>query len=177
MPYSRTAPIGRLCAALLGAALLGGCASMPEGLRGDYPGPATPVRAEPEDIGTAVRWGGRLLEVQPQQERTCFEILSRPLNDVGRPIDKGVGAGHRFLACRRGFVDPAGYSKNADITVVGRLADFETRSIGDYEYRYPVVRFDAAHIWEPRPELDRRPVYPPPWWYDPYWRFRPWYYY
>ena len=140
-----TAAVGRRCALLVAAALLGGCASTPEGLRGEYPGPSSPARAEPEDIGTEVRWGGRLLAVEPQRGRTCFEILSRELNDIARPrTDDGRGPGYRFLACRKGFIDPAGFEDDADITVAGRLTGFETRSIGEYDYRFPVVEYGAA---------------------------------
>lgn len=157
------------------ALALGACASIPEDLAGDYPGPA-PDAASPEDVGSDVRWGGRLLGITPEADRSCFEILSRPLTDYARPVREDTQWGRRFLACRSGFVDPAAYPVDSDITVVGTISGFETRPVGEYDYRYPVVRLRAAHVWPKRSELDPDPLPPPRWWYDdrywygyPYW--------
>lgn len=162
----------RAITALVLSAALSGCAGTPEELRGGYGGPA-PAGATEDDIGTAVRWGGRLLEVQPQRDRTCFEILSRELNDVARPAESSTRSGRRFLACRDGFADPASWPADSDITVVGEISGFETRPIGEYDYRYPVLRLDAAHIWPERRTVDPAPMPPPRWWYDPYWHYFP----
>ncbi len=107
---------------------------------------------------------------------TCFEILARELDDVARPVESSTRPGRRFLACRDGFADPASYPADSDITVVGEITDFETRPIGDYDYRYPVLRLDAAHVWPERRTVDPSPLPPPRWWYDPYWRYSPYYY-
>lgn len=149
---------------------LSGCASTPDPLVGTYPGPE-PTAAEKADIGSAVRWGGRLLAVQPQRDRTCFEVLSRPLNDIARPVESNAKPGRRFLACRDGFADPASYPADADVTVVGEISGFETRPIGDYDYRYPVIRLGNVHVWPERQTVDPDPLPPPRWWYDPYWRY------
>lgn len=149
------------CTALL-AALAGACASTPPALRGDYPGPA-PAAADDADRGARVRWGGRVLEVHPEAERTCLEILSLPLDGRARP-DVGAAPGRRFLACRDGFVEPAAFPRERHVTVTGTLERFVTRAIGGYDYRYPVVRADVLHLW-PRP-LEPRPY--PPWAYDPW---------
>lgn len=162
-----------MTALVLGAAL-SGCASTPDELRGGYTGPE-PAEATDDDIGTAVRWGGRLLAVQPQRDRTCFEILARQLDDAARPIESSSRPGRRFLACRDGFDDPAAWPADSDITVVGEISGFETRPIGDYDYRYPVLRLDAAHLWPERRTVDPSPMPPPRWWYDPYWRYSPYY--
>lgn len=162
----------KLCAIttlVLGTALAG-CASTPDELRGDYTGPA-PAQASEEDLGTAVRWGGRLLEVQPQRDRTCFEILARELDARARPVEKRAQPGRRFLACREGFDDPASWPADSDITVIGGISAFETRPIGEYEYRYPVLQLNAAHLWPERQTVDPSPLPAPRWWYDPYWRY------
>lgn len=166
---SRMRSLHAITVLVLGTALVG-CASTPEELRGGYTGPA-PARASEEDIGTAVRWGGRLLEVQPQRDRTCFEILARELDDVARPVANGTQPGRRFLACRDGFDDPAAWPADSDITVVGDISGFETRPIGAYDYRYPVLKLDAAHLWPEPQTVDPRPLPPPRWWYDPYWHY------
>lgn len=154
-------------ATVLLAALLGACASTPEALRGTFR-PLDPAAATEGDIGAAVRWGGTLLEVRPEQQRTCFEILSRPLSDTGRP-DADAAPERRFLACREGFSDPAAFPAERLVTVAGDLTEFRTRPIGEYDYRFPVVAARAIHLW-PEP-VEREAYPPPPWWYDPYYPY------
>lgn len=144
------------------AVLATSCASTPPDLRGDFPGPAAAAAGE-GDLGGRVRWGGRLLQVRPEAEHTCFEILALELDDHARP-DTGDAPGRRFLACRDGFVDPAAYPAQRLVTVTGTLEEFVTRPIGAYDYRYPVVRIETIHLW-PRPVQPRR---------YPYWRYDPW---
>lgn len=148
------------------ALTLGGCASTPETLQGEFADLA-PADAGESDIGATVRWGGQLLAVEPEPERTCFEVLSRPLNKAARPQNETPGTGRRFLACSDGFIDPAAYPADRDVTLVGELTGFETRAIGGYDYDYPVLALDTVHIWAKRPELDAG-AYPHGWWYGPY---------
>lgn len=149
------------------AMLASGCAAPPKALRGEFsalrPGTATEA-----DVSAPVRWGGRILEVQPERDRSCFEILSLPLGPNARP-DTDASYGRRFLACRPDFVDPAAYPEERLLTVTGELTAFERREIGEYAYRYPVVQIRASHLWprvRPREAPYPRPM--SPWWYDPY---------
>lgn len=154
-----------------GLPVLAGCATVPEPLRGEYD-PATPDLASEEHIGQPVRWGGRLLDVRPEREQTCFEILSLPLDRTARPVRDAV-PGQRFIACHDGFSDPAAWNRHRLITVTGILRDFETRPIGDFDYRFPVVETDALHAWaEPIPHPSYYHPYDPYWRNDPFWH--PW---
>ena len=58
--------------------LLSACTTIPEQLNGDY-GPLVPKDASEKNLETAVRWGGAILETRPENDYTCFEILSREL--------------------------------------------------------------------------------------------------
>lgn len=160
----------RLLAVAGGAVLLGGCASTPESLQGEFSS-LEPTTATTADTGERVRWGGRLLEVRPEREQTCFEILSQPLGSNARP-DTSAGAGRRFLACRDGFADPAAYPAERSVTVTGVLSGFTTRAIGEYEYRFPRVEAESIHLW---PEPRQYESYPMPWWHDPYYPWGPGY--
>jgi len=134
--------------------------------------------------GARVRWGGTIVTVRPESSETCFEVVSRPLDVQARPRLTDDSGG-RFLACAPGFYDPAVYAADRDLTVVGRLAPPVERSIGDYPYRYPVVRAEAVYLW-PEPEYD--PAYRggvsvgwyywdyPYYWGGPYWWGGPHYY-
>ncbi|MEX1080411.1 MAG: Slp family lipoprotein [Halofilum sp. (in: g-proteobacteria)] len=144
-----------------------GCAGPPKALEGEFSALRPEVATE-SDIGTHVRWGGRLVKVDPERERTCFEILSLPLGNNARP-DGDAHPARRFLACRDGFADPAAYPRERLVTITGELIGFTTREIGEYEYHYPIVRARATHLW-PRPQPQAAP-YPVmrPWGYDPFW--------
>jgi outer membrane lipoprotein len=72
---------------------------------------------------------------------------------AGRTPARPVAALPRFHRCVFGFYDPAVYAADRDLTVVGRLVPPVKREIGEYRYRYPVVRADAVYLW-PEPEYD-----------------------
>ena len=145
------------------AAILGGCASTPAVLEGNY-ATLTPADADNADLGTRVRWGGHLLEVRPEAERTCFEILSHPLGATARPRPDAP-AGRRFIACRAGFSDPAAFPTERLVTVTGTIDDFTRRPIGGYVYRFPLLAADTVYLWAE--SLPPRPYAGPPlWWHD-----------
>ena len=86
--------------------------------------------------------------------------------------DRSAG---RFIAVIDGFLDPALYAEDREITVSGVVEDAVTRKIGDYDYTFPRVRVNNYLLWPPRPEYDPR-TYPPPWYYDPWYPGYPYYY-
>jgi len=143
-------------AAVLGV-LLAGCATPPDKLRGDFPDLA-PGEVETEDTATTVRWGGAVLAVAPEAERTCIQILGQPLDARGRPRENASG-GHRFLACRDSFIEPAAYPQGRSVTVVGRLTGFEKRPVGDYDYRFPVIALNTIHLWPQAVDTSYRSSY------------------
>lgn len=159
--------------------LLGGCASyVPEAIRKAPPGPTATVqevRADPERfVGTQVRWGGTIAQVQNRKDGTWIQVVARDLANDGRPRadDRSMG---RFVATFDRFLDPMVYSQGRSITVVGTLGEVATISIGDYPYRFPVVKVQQHYLWEPLREVER--IYgPSPWYYDP-WYYDPWYRY
>ncbi len=156
---------------ILYAALLAGCASQaPKAIRTEPPGSPTvaQVRADPQRwMGAQVRWGGTIASVENKGQETWVEVVSRDLWDEGRPMDNDRTGG-RFLARIPGFLDPAIYAKERQLTVAGTVAGSLTRPIGQYPYRFPVVRADASYLWEPLPP-------PRPWYHDPFWYDDPWY--
>jgi outer membrane lipoprotein len=150
---------------------LAGCASAPKPLRGEF-APLQPVDASAtQRLGDTVRWGGTLVAVTPSREETCFEVLGRDLGDSARPRRADDTSSGRFLACRSGFYDPAIFAPDREVTVTGRVAGFETRRIGEYDYTYPRVAADVVYLWPERREDDYYyhadpfwPSYRPFWW-------------
>ena len=150
--------------ALAAIALLAACASQPLPLQGEYAALSPRDAAETDATGSPVRWGGRIVQVEPREGSTCFEMASTRLDHYGRPYWAGDDTGGRFIACRAGFHDPAVFAVNREVTFTGRLAGHESRSIGGHSYRFPLVDADVAYLW---PRRDRNLVSRPapwPWW-------------
>lgn len=147
------------------AALLAGCVSQPQPLQGAF-AQITPRDAITTDsTGAMVRWGGRIVAVEPETNRTCFEMISTRLGNTGRPYWASDDVGGRFIACRTGFYDPALFERNREVTFTGRIAGYENRRIGQYDYRFPRVEADVVYLWPVRERVDvvTRPA-PWPWW-------------
>lgn len=156
----------RLSTAVLAAGLLSGCATLAPPLRGEV----SPLRADDAaasvDLGARVRWGGVLVRTEPQQARTCFEVLSLRLDPAGRPVRDTDEAHGRFVACRAGFYDPALFAEGREVSFVGRIDGVELRSIGDYDARLPRVEAEVVLLWPRRQQVEVRrvPAAPWPWW-------------
>lgn len=147
------------------AAIASGCATQPRPLQGEY-AQITPRQAVERDAtGAVVRWGGRIVDVEPQPNRTCFHMISTRLDAYGRPYWASDDVGGRFVACRTGFYDPAVFEKNREVTFTGRVDGYENRRIGQYDYRLPRVNADVVYLWPVRERVDvvTRPA-PWPWW-------------
>lgn len=155
------------------ATLSTGCASpIPELIRTPIPG-QTDIRTVRHDVarfvGSRVRWGGTIAAVENQPNESLIEVVGRPLQRDGRPRVTDATGG-RFLARVAGFLDPAIYAKGRQFTVTGVVDGAVSRPIGEYPYRYPVVRAQAYYLWEPEPVLA---PYPYPYYYGPPW-YDPW---
>ena len=133
--------------------------------------PVAEVRTDPTRfIGTEVRWGGVITQVENKAKETWVEIVSRPLTRSGQPRESG-GSGGRFIASFQGFFDPVVYKKGMQLTVLGSITGQTKRSIGEHDYSFPLVSATASYLW---PELQEPAYYdyPPFWWY-----YDPWPYY
>lgn len=152
---------------------LASCASqIPESIRTAPSGsPAlSEIRAEPETfVDNRVRLGGTIASVTNLPDNTRLEIVSRSLQDNGRPVDSDQSDG-RFIAQAEQFLDPAIYESGREVTVTGTLTGQEIGKIGEHHYTYPVVAADTVYLWEPLPE---RVYNYDPFLYSPY--YDPWY--
>jgi outer membrane lipoprotein len=143
------------------ALCLSACVSAPKALQGQFSTLTPEQSAQREASGELVRWGGRIVSVEPGRQNSCFEIVAAPLTDGSRPrvLDKSLG---RFIACRAGFYDPEVFKAGRDITITGRIEGFESRKVGDYDYRYPKIAADVVYLWPERRDVDvivERPVF------------------
>ncbi|HUH90044.1 MAG TPA: Slp family lipoprotein [Lysobacter sp.] len=155
----------RLAVLALAAVLLAACASQPKPLQGEFAQISPHDASSIDRTGALVRWGGRIVQVEPHPNRTCFEMISTRLNAYGRPYWATDDVGGRFIACRDGFYDPALFQTNREVTFTGRIDGYENRRIGGYDYRFPRVSADVVYLWPVRERVDviTRPS-PWPWW-------------
>jgi len=158
--------------ALVASALLSACVSQPKPLQGTYTDTTPESAMRSDSIGAAVRWGGRIVKVEPGAESTCFEMISAPVGSGGRPATVRDQSNGRFLACRSGFYDPAVFEPNREVTFIGRIEGYENRRIGEYDYRLPKLAADVVYLWPKRENTTV--VYPAvPYYYHPYYGFYP----
>jgi len=144
--------------------LFSACTTIPEQLKGEYDS-LIPENASEKNLETSVRWGGVILETRPENNFTCFEILSKKLEKSMRP-ENADQSGGRFIACKPGFYDPEVFEKGREVTVTGKLIHMDIRKIVEYDYHFPVVDIEFMSLWPER----RNPAY-----YDYYGMHRPYY--
>lgn len=128
--------------------VLAGCTTIPAPLEGEY-SDFLPEQAVERSVGAEVRWGGTVVETRPQSNETCVEVLARELDRSYRPTLSDSTHG-RFLACREVFLDPEVFVNGREVTIVGRISDFETGSIGEFSYNYPRVNAESIYLWPER---------------------------
>ncbi len=122
--------------------------------------------------GRKVRWGGSIEQLENQAQETWLEIVERPLDGSGRPRESDRSGG-RFIARVAGFLDPVIYARGRDITLTGIVDGDSSRKIGEFDYRYVVVKTASAHLWPlliPAPTMYYDPFWHDPWY--PYWPHR-----
>jgi outer membrane lipoprotein len=175
---SRLYPI---CMGLL--LLLTGCqSSIPLEIRQSLPGSPDLAQVRGGGIesfqGARVRWGGVIVLVENKADETWVEVAARELGSYGRPAVGDISPG-RFIARVEGFLDPAVYRADRQLTVYGVVESAYNRAIGERPYSYPVIKVERLYLW---PEYLRQNYYYPPLfpYYDPFYYyprrfFRPYY--
>lgn len=146
---------------------LGGCATIPQPLAGDF-AEFQPDQATERSVGARVRWGGHIVNTRPGEDETCVEILARDLDRNLRPHDGDHNYG-RFLACRSGFQDPAVFTQGRELTVTGVIEGFSDGQIGEFAYRYPRLDAHTLYLWPIRPDVVT--YYHPSPFFDPWWPY------
>lgn len=154
---------------VLGLMLLGlsACTTVPEQLKGNFSN-ITPETTRNSDLQTRVRWGGVILETRPEDDHTCFEILSKRLTSSMRPSTEDQTEG-RFVACRPGFYDPEVFEKGREVTTTGEIIHIDVRKVGEFDYQFPVVDIDFISLWPKPIEVSPYNYYGPYQAY--YWRY------
>lgn len=163
---------------LIIVSLLIGCAIQPPAPIARVPAGNVSLTEVRSDIGrfkgTEVRWGGEISRVENRVNQTWIEVVARDLMKNGQPQAEGRSGG-RFIASFKGFADPMVYQVGMQLTVLGTIEGDSRRTIGDYEYVFPVVSVTGSYLWPVVVETYDHDH--PPWWYYDPWPFYPWPYY
>lgn len=107
------------------------------------------LQNDPEKFkGTWVMLGGVIVSSKNMKEGTLLEVLQKPLDSDGRPLETDRTDG-RFLVESDQFLDSAVYHRERLITVVGELVGQKTMPLDEIMYQYPLLSPKALHLWSP----------------------------
>jgi outer membrane lipoprotein len=148
-------PALRLPATLILLAALAGCAAP---VLKDAPAisPTTAeVAAAPERYHDAeVVWGGKIVAIENLADTTEVAVVAYPLARGQRPDTRAPSQG-RFVLVLPGFVEPMDFPPGRWLSLRGRVAGSEVRTIDRSEVVHPRVRDADVHLW-PREFPDDR---------------------
>ncbi|EQB99075.1 Slp family lipoprotein [Photorhabdus temperata] len=140
---------GFKAAILLGAVMLTGCVTIPDSVKGTSPTPVQDllsVKNTPDlFIGQEGRFGGKVLDVVNENNRTRLEISSLPLASDASPRLHEPSVG-RIYAYVNNFLDPNDFKGNY-VTVVGPVIGVEKGKIGKADYAYVVINVTGYQRW------------------------------
>ena len=109
------------------------------------------LKKEPEKFkGALVMLGGMIVGSKNAKEGTLIEILQKPLDSSGSPLQTDLTEG-RFLVQSDTFLDPAVYHEGRLITVVAEVIGRKELPLDDIMYVYPLLIVKDLHLWEPSP--------------------------
>lgn len=175
--------MSRFAVIIIIAVVLMGCASVLSGdlmRQGARNIPLRQVRENPAAFkGRLFILGGVIVETRLTDKGSMVEFLAVPVDSYGglKFRSNSEGRAMALYPKARGILDPVIYRKGREITFAGTLLDVQSGRIDEMEYLYPVFEIQELYLWE---EMTEYYVYPypwyysrPPWWYDPWWRTRP----
>lgn len=96
--------------------------------------------------GVTAVWGGVVMKTVTRPGRNELVIWETPLDNRGRPEDKGFSEG-LFIAKTSGSLDPLQYSAGRKVTVAGKIAGGEPGTYNNEPYVYPVLVIKEVHLW------------------------------
>ncbi|MGC6386955.1 Slp family lipoprotein [Ewingella sp. S1.OA.A_B6] len=143
----------------LSVLLLSGCVTVPDDIRGTTDTPQMNlqvVQGAPQVyVGQESRFGGKVVGITNEKNKTRLEIATMPLDDAARPILGAASLG-RIHAYVNGFVDPVDF-KGQLVTVVGPITGAEEGTIGQTSYQFVTVNVNSFKRWR----LTQQVVMPP----------------
>src|SRR4030067_2370493 len=89
--------------------------------------------------GKLVVWGGEIIQTTNQKDgTTLMEVFQRALGWRGEPKETIASEG-RFLVLIEKYLDPYLFRRGRKITVAGEILGEESKTLGEMDYRYPLL--------------------------------------
>lgn len=107
----------------------------------------TLLKAPDQYIGEYAIFGGEVIRITNEPNFSEISVLQYPTDKDYRP-DTDRSSRGRFLIRTKTFLDPAIYTPGQLITVGGNIIGGESRMIGGYDYKYPIINADQIWTWE-----------------------------
>lgn len=98
--------------------------------------------------GSRVMLAGVILSIKNSQQSSLLEILQKPMDSDGMPLDTDKTEG-RFLVESDQYLDPAVYHRGRSITTIGDIEGSRSLLIDEVQYQYPLLKARALHLWTP----------------------------
>jgi len=134
---------------MLAVLQMGACSNLPTAIK-EAPSHEVQLHDLQDKIetykGSLVRWGGTIAQVDNEEDASWVHVLYFPLNGYGRPKLNQSSQG-RFLMYSEKFLDPAVYTKGAQITVAGVLTGAVERMIGKKSLKLPIIKISQDYLW------------------------------
>lgn len=140
--------ISRWLLAIISAAFLSACSSLPDNLQSDNPNIITDYQVwqSNSDGQNELRLGGLIADVQNLKDKTRIEVVNLPISTSGKPDISQEPQG-RFVAYIDGFADPVTLSQGRLISLIGDSNGREEGKVGEFQYGFPVMNARAYHLW------------------------------
>jgi len=152
----------KYCTRLLLAAgilALAGCVTVPPEIQGTTATPqqslATVMGAPSLYVGQEARFGGQILAVTNEKNRTRLEVSTVPLDAAARPQMGQLSSG-RLVAYVNGFLEPTDF-QGKWVTLVGPITGTEQGKVGDRPYTYVVIQANAYKRWQLVQQVEVQP--------------------
>ncbi|MCP4691076.1 MAG: starvation-inducible protein [Desulfobacterales bacterium] len=121
--------------------------------------------------GRTVILGGYILETRNLANETLLIVLQSPLKAGEMPASREQSEG-RFILSHPGFLDPAIFEKDREITAAGVVLGLQMEKIDEIDYAYLKLQSREIYFWQEEAG-PREPCYDPwchSWHGRPYWR-------
>jgi outer membrane lipoprotein len=107
-------------------------------------------------VNHPIRWGGKIVTVNNDNEQSLLQIVQFPLNSYGKPVVDKDSQG-RFLLQTEQFLDPEVYKPGKLVTFSGTIHSEQQRLIDKKTLYLPVVQMAVSHLWSKQQSV--RPYY------------------
>ncbi len=107
------------------------------------------LKKDPERFkGAWVMLGGMIVATKNTREGTLIEILQKPLDTRGKPLETDSTEG-RFLVQSDVFLDSAVYHQGRMVTVVAEVLGRKELPLDEILYPYPLLIVKDLRLWGP----------------------------